>query len=65
VLLSTPEFAAPIAAAGVSAGQVRGALEPSAYLGAAGAFVTAALAAHDERESATDGTDGAREEEVR
>ena len=51
VLLATPEFAEPIAAAAVTPDQVRQALEPAAYLGAAGAFVTAALAAHDERES--------------
>ncbi len=51
VLLSSAEFAEPIAAAGISPDQVRQALEPEAYLGAAGAFVTAALQAHDERES--------------
>jgi 3-carboxy-cis,cis-muconate cycloisomerase len=51
VLASEPQFAEPIAAAGITPGQVAGALEPEAYLGAAGAFVSAALAAHDERES--------------
>ena len=51
MLLSTAEFAEPIAAAAISPDQVRQALEPAAYLGAAGAFVTAALHAHDERES--------------
>jgi 3-carboxy-cis,cis-muconate cycloisomerase len=50
-LLGTPEFAGPIAAAGVTPGQVTGALEPTSYLGAAGAFVAAALAAHREQES--------------
>ena len=54
VLLDTPEFAEPIAAAGISPDQVRQALEPAAYLGAAGAFVTAALDAHAERESRCD-----------
>ena len=54
VLLDTPEFAEPIAAAGISPDQVRQALEPAAYLGAASAFVTAALDAHAERESRCD-----------
>jgi len=51
VLLGTPRFADPIAAAGVSPGQVTRALEPGGYLGAAGVFVSAALAAHQEQES--------------
>jgi 3-carboxy-cis,cis-muconate cycloisomerase len=51
VLADTPEFAEPVAAAGVAAGRVRQALEPGSYLGAAAALVAAALAAHDERES--------------
>ena len=51
VLLDTPEFAEPIAAAGISPDQVRQALEPADYLGAASAFVTAALDAHAELES--------------
>jgi 3-carboxy-cis,cis-muconate cycloisomerase len=51
VLLDTPRFADPIAAAGVSPGQVTRALEPGGYLGAAGVFVSAALAAHQEQES--------------
>ncbi len=51
VLLDTPEFAEPIATAGITPDQVRQALEPAAYLGAASAFVTAALRAHDERDS--------------
>ena len=54
VLLDTPEFAEPIVAAGISPDQVRQALEPAAYLGAASAFVTAALDAHAERESRCD-----------
>jgi 3-carboxy-cis,cis-muconate cycloisomerase len=51
VLLGTPRFADRIAAAGITGDQVRAALDPAAYLGAAGAFVSAALAAHGERES--------------
>ncbi|HUZ22988.1 MAG TPA: 3-carboxy-cis,cis-muconate cycloisomerase [Streptosporangiaceae bacterium] len=51
VLLGTPQFADPIAAAGITPGQVAGALEPEGYLGAAGAFVSAALTAHQEQES--------------
>jgi 3-carboxy-cis,cis-muconate cycloisomerase len=54
VLTGDPEFAEPIAAAGVTPDEVREALEPAAYLGAAGDFVTAALRAHDERESRRD-----------
>jgi 3-carboxy-cis,cis-muconate cycloisomerase len=46
VLLETREFAGPIRAAGLTPLQVADALEPSAYLGAAVAFVAAALAAH-------------------
>jgi 3-carboxy-cis,cis-muconate cycloisomerase len=51
VLLETPQFADPIAAAGITPEQVTRALEPAGYLGAAGAFVSAALAAHQEQES--------------
>jgi 3-carboxy-cis,cis-muconate cycloisomerase len=51
VLLETPEFAGPIAAAGVTPGQVTAALEPAAYLGSTAGFVAAALARHRERES--------------
>jgi 3-carboxy-cis,cis-muconate cycloisomerase len=54
VLTGNPEFAEPIAAAGVTPDQVREALEPAAYLGAAGDFVAAALRAHDDRESRRD-----------
>jgi 3-carboxy-cis,cis-muconate cycloisomerase len=53
-LLETPEFAGPIAAAGITADQVAAALEPAAYLGAAGEFIAAALAAHREQESRKD-----------
>jgi 3-carboxy-cis,cis-muconate cycloisomerase len=57
VLTGAPEFADPVAAAGVTPDQVRQALDPAAYLGAASAFVTAALRAHDERESRRDPDD--------
>jgi 3-carboxy-cis,cis-muconate cycloisomerase len=56
VLLGSPEFAGPITAAGMTPGQVTGALEPEGYLGAAGAFVSAALAAHDQHESRREGS---------
>jgi 3-carboxy-cis,cis-muconate cycloisomerase len=46
VLLSVPELADPLAAAGVTAEQVEAALEPAGYLGAADVFIDAALAAH-------------------
>jgi 3-carboxy-cis,cis-muconate cycloisomerase len=45
-VLAGPPFAAGIAAAGVTQDQVAAALDPAAYLGAAGAFTAAALAAH-------------------
>jgi 3-carboxy-cis,cis-muconate cycloisomerase len=44
-VLAGPPFAAEVAAAGVTPDQVAGALDPAAYLGAAGAFTAAALAA--------------------
>jgi 3-carboxy-cis,cis-muconate cycloisomerase len=50
-LLDSPD-AAQLAAAGVSAEQVEQALEPARYLGAAGAFVDAALTAHRRAEHA-------------
>jgi len=56
VLLGSPEFAGPITAAGITPGQVTGALDPEGYLGAAGAFVAAALAAHDQHESRREGS---------
>jgi hypothetical protein len=46
VLASVAEFADRLAAAGVTQEQVEAALEPDGYLGAAGAFIDAALAAH-------------------
>jgi 3-carboxy-cis,cis-muconate cycloisomerase len=54
VLVETAEFAGPIAAAGVTPGQVRAALEPASYLGSTAEFVAAALARHREQESRRD-----------
>jgi 3-carboxy-cis,cis-muconate cycloisomerase len=47
VLLAVPKLEERLAAAGVTAEQIDSALEPSGYLGAADAFVTAALDAHE------------------
>ncbi len=50
VLLSVPGLEERLSAAGITAEQIESALEPSGYLGAADAFVTAALQAHEELE---------------
>jgi 3-carboxy-cis,cis-muconate cycloisomerase len=47
VLLAVPKLEGRLASAGVTAEQVESALEPSGYLGASDAFITAALAAHE------------------
>ena len=47
VLLAVPKLEQRLSSAGITAEQIDSALEPSGYLGAAGAFVTAALDAHD------------------
>jgi len=47
VLLSVPKLEERLSAAGITAEQIDSALEPSGYLGAADAFVTAALDAHE------------------
>ncbi len=49
VLLATPRFAEPLAAAGIGADELAAAADPRASLGAAEQFVVAALAAHDSR----------------
>jgi 3-carboxy-cis,cis-muconate cycloisomerase len=49
VLLSVPKLENKLAAAGITAEQIESALEPAGYLGAADAFVTAALDAHEDR----------------
>ena len=46
VLLAVPKLEDRLASAGISAEQIESALEPAGYLGAADAFVTAALEAH-------------------
>ena len=46
VLLSVPKLEERLSSAGITAEQIDSALEPSSYLGSAGAFVTAALDAH-------------------
>jgi 3-carboxy-cis,cis-muconate cycloisomerase len=46
VLLAVPKLEERLSSAGITAEQIDSALEPSGYLGAAGAFVTAALDAH-------------------
>jgi 3-carboxy-cis,cis-muconate cycloisomerase len=50
-VLAGEPFADAVAAAGVTRSQVTAALDPASYLGAAGAFVAAALAAHRERDA--------------
>jgi 3-carboxy-cis,cis-muconate cycloisomerase len=47
VLLSVPKLEGRLASAGITPEQIESALEPAGYLGAAGGFVTAALAAHE------------------
>jgi 3-carboxy-cis,cis-muconate cycloisomerase len=47
VLLAVPKLEERLSAAGITAEQIDSALEPSGYLGAADAFVTAALDAHE------------------
>jgi len=51
VLLGVPELADRLAAAGVTPEQVEAALEPGGYLGSSGAFIDAALAAHEAGEA--------------
>jgi 3-carboxy-cis,cis-muconate cycloisomerase len=46
VLLAIPEIEGKLAQAGITAAELERALDPSAYLGASDAFITAALAAH-------------------
>ena len=50
VLLSVPKLEGRLASAGITPEQIESALEP-AYLGAAGAFVTSALHAHQALEA--------------
>jgi 3-carboxy-cis,cis-muconate cycloisomerase len=46
VLLAVPKLEGRLASAGITAEQIESALQPAGYLGAADAFVTAALRAH-------------------
>jgi 3-carboxy-cis,cis-muconate cycloisomerase len=46
VLLAVPKLEGRLASAGITPEQIESALEPAGYLGAADAFVTAALSAH-------------------
>jgi 3-carboxy-cis,cis-muconate cycloisomerase len=50
VLLSVPKLEERLASAGITAEQIDSALEPAGYLGAADAFVAAALDAHENLE---------------
>ena len=47
VLLAVPKLEGRLASAGITAEQIESALEPAGYLGAADAFVAAALQAHE------------------
>jgi 3-carboxy-cis,cis-muconate cycloisomerase len=47
VLLAVPKLESRLASAGITAEQIESALEPAGYLGAAEAFTTAALEAHE------------------
>jgi 3-carboxy-cis,cis-muconate cycloisomerase len=51
VLLAVPKLEARLASAGITAEQIESALEPAGYLGAADAFVAAALDAHQARQA--------------
>jgi 3-carboxy-cis,cis-muconate cycloisomerase len=50
VLLSVPKLEERLSSAGITAEQIDSALEPSGYLGATDAFITAALDAHEKPE---------------
>ena len=51
VLLSVPTLAGRLTSVGITPEQIESALEPAGYLGAADAFVTAAVAAHESLEA--------------
>jgi len=51
VLLAVPKLEERLSSAGITAEQIDSALEPSGYLGAAGAFITAAIDAHEKPEN--------------
>jgi len=54
VLLGLPQSAERLEAAGITAEQIESALDPAGYLGAAAAFVDAALAAHQSAKEQAD-----------
>ena len=51
VLLAVPKLEERLSSAGITAEQIDSALEPSGYLGATDAFITAALDAHEKPEN--------------
>jgi 3-carboxy-cis,cis-muconate cycloisomerase len=51
VLLSVPKLEERLSSAGITAEQIDSALEPSGYLGATDAFITAAIDAHEKPEN--------------
>jgi 3-carboxy-cis,cis-muconate cycloisomerase len=58
VLLAVPKLEGRLASAGITPEQIESALEPAGYLGAADAFVAAALEAHAEAEARLKQEDG-------
>jgi 3-carboxy-cis,cis-muconate cycloisomerase len=57
VLLAVPTLEGRLASAGITPEQIESALEPTGYLGAADAFVTAALQAHETLDAQLSGGD--------
>jgi hypothetical protein len=51
VLLAVPKLEERLSSAGITAEQIDSALEPSGYLGATDAFITAAIDAHEKPEN--------------
>jgi hypothetical protein len=49
VLLAVPKLEERLSAAGITPEQIEAALEPSGYLGATDAFITAALDTHEKQ----------------
>jgi 3-carboxy-cis,cis-muconate cycloisomerase len=58
VLLSVPTLEGRLASAGITPEQIESALEPSGYLGASDAFVSAAVAAHESLEAQLEAAPG-------
>jgi hypothetical protein len=57
VLLAVPKLEGRLASAGITPEQIESALEPAGYLGAADAFVAAALQAHEALDAMLAGED--------